>query len=117
MSTNPVDSQILVIATGEPTLFDSLARLVPEELQAEYYRVLTHTRPLNPGDKMLRILEAMSVFGYADQSNFAAAFSHANFMRKKIARAFNQPQPVFVSGLHALTAVRNVCAHHYRLWN
>jgi len=38
-------------------------------------------------------------------------------LRKKIAREFNQPQPVFVSWLHALTAVRNVCAHHSRLWN
>jgi abortive infection bacteriophage resistance protein len=37
--------------------------------------------------------------------------------RKKIAREFNQPQPVFVSWLHALTAIRNVCAHHSRLWN
>ncbi|HEY2858470.1 MAG TPA: Abi family protein [Terracidiphilus sp.] len=38
-------------------------------------------------------------------------------LRKRIAREFNQPQPVFVSWLHALTAVRNVCAHHSRLWN
>ena len=37
-------------------------------------------------------------------------------LRKKIAREFNQPQPVFVSWLHALTAIRNVCAHHSRLW-
>jgi abortive infection bacteriophage resistance protein len=37
--------------------------------------------------------------------------------RKRIAREFNQPQPVFVSWLHSLTAVRNVCAHHSRLWN
>jgi hypothetical protein len=46
---------------GEPTLFDSLARLVPEELQAAYYRVLAHTRTLSPDDEMLRILEAMGV--------------------------------------------------------
>ena len=38
-------------------------------------------------------------------------------LRKKIAREFNQPQPVFVSWLHALAAIRNVCAHHSRLWN
>ena len=38
-------------------------------------------------------------------------------LRKKIAREFNQPQSVFVSWLHSLTAVRNVCAHHSRLWN
>jgi len=38
-------------------------------------------------------------------------------LRKRIAREFNLPQSVFVSWLHSLTAVRNVCAHHSRLWN
>ena len=42
-------------------MFDSLARLVPEELQAAYYRVLAHTRTLSPDDEMLRILEAMGI--------------------------------------------------------
>jgi hypothetical protein len=42
-------------------MFDSLARLVPDELQAAYYRVLAHTRTLGPDDKMLRILEAMGI--------------------------------------------------------
>jgi hypothetical protein len=46
---------------SEPTLFDSLARLVPADLQATYYRVLAHTRELSPDDEMLRILEAMGV--------------------------------------------------------
>ncbi len=46
---------------GELTLFDSLARLVPEELQTAYYRVLAHTRTLSPDDEMLRILEAMGI--------------------------------------------------------
>ena len=46
---------------GESTSFDSLARLVPEELQTAYYRVLAHTRTLSPDDEMLRILEAMGV--------------------------------------------------------
>jgi hypothetical protein len=40
-------------------MFDSLARLVPDELQTAYYRVLAHTRTLGPDDEMLRILEAM----------------------------------------------------------
>lgn len=60
MSTAPSSTDIEPLA-GEPTLFDSLARLVPEELQAAYYRVLAHTRSLSPDDEMLRILEAMGV--------------------------------------------------------
>jgi len=60
MSTAPASTAIEPIA-GEPTLFDSLACLVPEELQAAYYRVLAHTRTLSPDDEILRILEAMGV--------------------------------------------------------
>jgi predicted secreted protein len=61
MSTEPESSNLAIVAAGEPTLFDSLARLVPEELQAAYYRVLAHTRKLSPDDEMLRILEAMGI--------------------------------------------------------
>ena len=61
MSAAPHASKVAVISAGEPTLFDSLARLVPEELQAAYYRVLAHTRTLSPDDEMLRILEAMGI--------------------------------------------------------
>jgi vacuolar-type H+-ATPase subunit E/Vma4 len=61
MSTAPVTSKLATVTAGEPTLFDSLARLVPEELQTAYYRVLAHTRTLSPDDEMLRILEAMGI--------------------------------------------------------
>jgi hypothetical protein len=61
MSTSPALPQLDEAEAGESTLFDSLARLVPPELQAAYYRVLAHTRTLGPDDEMLRILEAMGV--------------------------------------------------------
>jgi hypothetical protein len=61
MSTEPETSNFAIVAEGEPTLFDSLARLVPEEMQAAYYRVLAHTRKLSPDDEILRILEAMGI--------------------------------------------------------
>jgi hypothetical protein len=61
MNAAPVSSNLAVVPEGEPTLFDSLARLVPEELQTAYYRVLAHTRTLSPDDEMLRILEAMGI--------------------------------------------------------
>jgi hypothetical protein len=59
MSTSPALPQLDEAEAGESTLFDSLARLVPSELQTTYYRVLAHTRTLGPDDEMLRILEAM----------------------------------------------------------
>ncbi|MGB6134717.1 MAG: hypothetical protein WBG54_23270 [Acidobacteriaceae bacterium] len=61
MSAVPTLQSLEVVPTGEPTMFDSLARLVPDELQAAYYRVLAHTRTLSPDDEMLRILEAMGI--------------------------------------------------------
>ncbi|MGA3048243.1 MAG: hypothetical protein ABSD67_16535 [Terracidiphilus sp.] len=61
MSATPVTSNIEVMPVGEPTMFDCLARLVPDELQAAYFRVLAHTRKLSPDDEMLRILEAMGI--------------------------------------------------------
>lgn len=42
----------------------------------------------------------------------------SNFRDKKeIARHFGFHQPVFQSFLHSLTVVRNICAHHSRIWN
>jgi len=61
MSVVPTLHSLEVVPAGEPTMFDSLARLVPDELQAAYYRVLAHTRTLSPDDEMLRILEAMGI--------------------------------------------------------
>jgi hypothetical protein len=61
MSAAPIPSKLAVVPEVEPTLFDSLARLVPDELQTAYYRVLAHTRTLSPDDEMLRILEAMGI--------------------------------------------------------
>ena len=61
MSTAPVIADAGAAEAGESSMFDSLARLVPEELQTAYYRVLAHTRTLSPDDEMLRILEAMGI--------------------------------------------------------
>ena len=61
MSAIPTLQSLEVVPAGEPTMFDSLARLVPDDLQTAYYRVLAHTRTLNPDDEMLRILEAMGI--------------------------------------------------------
>ncbi len=37
--------------------------------------------------------------------------------RKEIAEQFGLPQSVLESWLHTLTFIRNICAHHSRLWN
>src|SRR5579863_7769022 len=58
------DQELLNLAGAESenqSLFDELAGLVPAERQAEYYRVIAHTRTLCPNDEMLRVLEAMGI--------------------------------------------------------
>ena len=37
--------------------------------------------------------------------------------KKDIAAAFGLPDAVFASWLHTVVSIRNVCAHHERLWN
>ena len=37
--------------------------------------------------------------------------------KRNVARSFALPDIVFDSWLHSLTAVRNMCAHHARVWN
>ncbi len=41
----------------------------------------------------------------------------SNQIRKKIAKSFGLPVPVFVSWMTIITLTRNTCCHHARLWN
>src|SRR3954451_8832943 len=47
------------LAAREPDLIDRIARTLPEELRADYYREMAHCRTLPENDEMLRILRAM----------------------------------------------------------
>lgn len=38
-------------------------------------------------------------------------------LRKRIAKTYELDQQVFESALHHLSYIRNICAHHSRLWN
>ena len=37
--------------------------------------------------------------------------------KKDVAKSFGLPDKVFASWLHSLVYIRNLCAHHARLWN
>ena len=75
-----------IVATPEiraetSTLFDELARLVPEERLTEYYRVIAHTRTLSPNDEMLRILEAMGVLALLTRETPIAIAAERKLLR------------------------------------
>jgi hypothetical protein len=91
MSTEPVSQSI----TGEPaevSLFDRLARFVPEERQTEYYRVLAHTRTLRPDDELLRILEAMGVLALVTCETPAAVADERVRLQELLASVLEQTE-------------------------
>ena len=78
----------------ERTLFDELAGLVPEERQAEYYRVIAHTRTLSPNDEMLRILEAMGVLALLTRETPAAIAAERKLLRTILETSATQASAV-----------------------
>src|ERR1017187_3636917 len=79
------EQEILNLAGAESeskTLFDELAGLVPVERQAEYYRVIAHTRALSPNDEMLRILEAMGILALLTRETPAEIAAERKSLRK-----------------------------------
>ena len=91
------DQEILVTAEaeGEPrTLFDELAGIVPEERQAEYYRVIAHTRTLSPNDEMLRILEAMGVLALITRETPMAIVAERKLFQKILETSVSQASAV-----------------------
>lgn len=77
---------------------------------ARYYGATYDTPALPPSWAMLEMLS----FGQLSQLYKGIA---RDADRKAIARRVELPQDVLESWLHTLTFVRNICAHHSRLWN
>jgi hypothetical protein len=91
------DQQLLNLAGTEPeskTLFDELAGLVPTERQAEYYRVIAHTRTLSPNDEMLRILEAMGILALLTRETPAAVAAGRKSLQKILENALSKADEV-----------------------
>src|SRR5437667_3016780 len=78
------------IDTEKQTLFDELAGLVPPERQAEYYRVIAHTRTLSPNDEMLRILEAMGILALLTREAPAEIAAERKQLRKILEASASQ---------------------------
>jgi len=91
------DQELLNLAGAEPeskTLFDELAGLVPAERQAEYYRVIAHTRTLSPNDEMLRILEAMGILALLTRETPAEIAAERKSLRKILEASASQANAV-----------------------
>lgn len=76
----------------------------------EYYRE-KYDHPVNPPSWMC--VEVM----YFNQLSRIYSNLEKRSDRAEIARSFDLPPDDFTSWLHTLNYVRNICAHHARLWN
>ena len=88
------DQELLNLAGAESesqTLFDELAGLVPAERQAEYYRVIAHTRTLSPNDEVLRVLEAMGILALLTRETPAAIAAERKSLQKILENALSKP--------------------------
>jgi len=91
------DQELLNLAGAESeskTLFDELAGLVPAERQAEYYRVIAHTRTLSPNDEMLRVLEAMGILALLTRETPAEIAAERKSLRKILESSASQANAV-----------------------
>ena len=87
------DQELLNLAGAESenqTLFDELAGLVPAERQAEYYRVIAHTRTLSPNDEVLRVLEAMGMLALLTRETPAAIAVERKSLQKILENALSK---------------------------
>jgi hypothetical protein len=91
------DQELLNLAgagSESKTLFDELAGLVPAERQAEYYRVIAHTRTLSPNDEMLRLLEAMGILALITRETPAAIAAERKSLQKIMENALSKADEV-----------------------
>jgi hypothetical protein len=91
------DQELLNLAGAQSeskTLFDELAGLVPAERQAEYYRVIAHTRTLSPNDEMLRLLEAMGMLALLTRETPAEIAAERKSLRKILECSASQANAV-----------------------
>ncbi|MFZ0308471.1 MAG: hypothetical protein WCF68_10395 [Terriglobales bacterium] len=91
------DQELLNLTGAESeskTLFDELAGLVPAERQAEYYRVIAHTRTLSPNDEMLRLLEAMGILALITRETPAEIAAERRSLQKILENTLSKADEV-----------------------
>ena len=97
------------------TIYLSTLEKISEELERsdEEFIISFKSKYSNPFPPTFILLETVS-FG-------ALSRLYGNLKpgrdKKNVARLFGLPDKVFESWLHSLVYIRNMCAHHARLWN
>jgi len=93
---------------------DFMVELAKEEGRARE-TFARHFRSKYTAEAHLPIWMATELISFGTLSQLYAHLSPA--IRRAIASRYGVPEAVFGNWLHTLSYVRNVCAHHKRLWN
>lgn len=105
----------------DPANFDPRYRHADllRDIQAEERRAgetfVRHFRTRYTSEPHLPVWMATELLSFGSISRMYRHMPPAS--RSAISRHFGVPDPIFASWIHCLSYVRNVCAHHKRLWN
>ena len=105
----PMGYTIDIFGETQKIIQDSCAAKHPEVF-IKHYKT-NYTAPVNPPSWM-----SIELLTIGQLSRLYTAIK-SNTDRKDIADYFGLHHSAFTSWLHTITYVRNICAHHSRLWN
>lgn len=77
---------------------------------------MLHYKNKYAGPPMPPVWMASELLSFGQLSQWYASLGDAQ-LRQQIADPFGLDETIFVSLIHQLVVVRNICAHHGRLWN
>lgn len=86
-----------------------------EEIERSQETFIDHYKTKYEGFPLLPIWMAIEVMSFGSLSKLYWGLKRAD--QTAIARQFNLAPPVLASWVHTLVVIRNLCAHHSRLWN
>lgn len=96
--------------------FTANARKLDREVERSKDTFTRHYKSKYSGPARPPVWMAAELLSFGLLSQWYAALSDPK-VRQSIAAPFNIDERIFVTFVHQLAIVRNICAHHSRLWN
>ena len=109
-------SQPISLPGLRPTDYHELLTRIRKEKDDSEDLFVSHFKTKYGDDHTdLPIWMAVEIMSFGTLQHFYRGSSHQ--VKQEVATHFGMPDVIFDSWLHALLVVRNICAHHGRLWN
>lgn len=94
----------------------TVLRSIEKEVARSKETFIEHYRSTYTNPKLPPIWATCEVMTFGQLSKSYSNFKNAK-IRRQIAAQYNLPEPVYGSFLHQASYLRNLCAHHNRVWN